>query len=219
MGSKTGAEDHKNPKLQHVATTLANTGTHGFVKRPLPGQAPRFHTSVKGRAVGLSSDGCMASRVRNMGGSCLLFGSAALPWDVDGIVKFSVLITMVGAAFPGGVLIGLTTTPPEVLAVVPERADEVPNCWLVGGDGATWDGKAWCPCNFVPSTLQVGDVVRVSASEQNGLQVSVCGQPKASVKMIVQPGTPLFILVDLLGCTLGVKLLQNDGRELVKQPG
>merc|ERR1719215_2298320 len=109
--------------------------------------------------------------------------------------------------------VGVTTLRPRDLPGPPDSAEDVSPSWLVGFDGATWDGTTWGLCDWHASTLAAGDVVHVAVQDKK-LEVSVNGQSVAKLKAPqLSAQAELFALVDLLGCTTGVRLSLPDASQ------
>lgn len=107
-----------------------------------------------------------------------------------------------------GLALGVTTRPPNELTTLPATADEVDPSYLLGFDGAAWDGSAlkWHFSHWQPQTLRANDRVDVLLEKQR-LQVAVNGTRVAAQAMQVSnPQGPFYALIDLASAGLAVAL-------------
>ncbi|CAE7428952.1 neurl4 [Symbiodinium sp. CCMP2592] len=171
-----------------------------------------FHLEKVGPALLLSDEGHAAARRHGhsplQGG--ILLGNAPLEAGKDGSVGYSLTIaTPADAGETEGMAIGITTRPPAELTAVPTTADEVDPSFMLGFDGAGWDGSAmkWHYSEWQPSELKANDVVDVVLDSSRRLKVSVNGEQKAVQTMQVsnQKG-PFYALLDIYSAGLGVAL-------------
>mmetsp|Transcript_5087 Transcript_5087/g.12142 ORF Transcript_5087/g.12142 Transcript_5087/m.12142 type:complete len:119 (-) Transcript_5087:187-543(-) len=98
----------------------------------------------------------------------------------------------------------------KTITAPPDSSDEVPSSWLAGLDGAVWDGRQWGMCPWQPSKLAVGDVVVVSVTEEQIMQILINHEVVASVQVGVGPEVPLYPLLELAGATLGGKFYTGN---------
>eukprot|EP00913_Durusdinium_trenchii_P023531 g22108.t1 len=134
---------------------------------------------------------------------CSTLGHA---FQADGAVGFSLRVT--AAAQLGdseGLALGFTTRPPNELETLPSTADEVDPSYLLGFDGAAWDGSAlkWHFSHWQPQTLKAFDRVDVLL-EKHRLQVAVNGSRVAAQHMQVSSlQGPFYALLDIASAGMG----------------
>ncbi|CAL1156486.1 unnamed protein product, partial [Cladocopium goreaui] len=171
-----------------------------------------FHREKVGSQILLSENGASAQRATYTQSALeggLVFGDAPLPPREDFAVGFSFIVTSPVA--PGdteGLALGVTTRPPNELTTLPATADEVDPSYLLGFDGAAWDGSAlkWHFSHWQPQTLRANDRVDVLLEKQR-LQVAVNGTRVAAQAMQVSnPQGPFYALIDLASAGLAVAL-------------
>merc|ERR1712151_352841 len=89
----------------------------------------------------------------------------ARPLDhITGVGRyFQITIEQVVSGQHDSLAIGVTAMSPSKLLQMPKTADQIPNTWLFGFDGATWDGRlsSWKDHAFTGTDLNVGDMVGV----------------------------------------------------------
>jgi len=191
-------------------------GTSVRPKAAPPSIAPsmcRFHHAANGGSLTLSKDQRSATRAAKLGASwAVLLGDAPLERAADGGTSFMISITGVCRNFTEGLAVGVTTRPPGDIVEIPETADALKPSWLVGYDGATWNGSVWGLSDWRPQQLRVGDTVAVSTS-QGQLKVSVNGAFACSHDLGIPEDMPLFALLDLACHIAGVTLLQPPPAE------
>ncbi|CAJ1407544.1 unnamed protein product [Effrenium voratum] len=155
-----------------------------------------------------ASDGSARRAAGGLEGGVLL-GDAPLEPRQDGAVGYSLVITSAAAAGDKeGIALGVTTRPPKELSALPATADEVDPSFLLGFDGAAWDGSAlkWHFSEWQPHTLQASDRVDV-LMERGRLQVAVNGYRVAAQQMQVSNSkVPFYALLDISSAGLGVSL-------------
>eukprot|EP00929_Paragymnodinium_shiwhaense_P037656 TRINITY_DN20020_c0_g1_i4.p1 TRINITY_DN20020_c0_g1~~TRINITY_DN20020_c0_g1_i4.p1 ORF type:complete len:2497 (+),score=567.91 TRINITY_DN20020_c0_g1_i4:1495-8985(+) len=179
-----------------------------------------FYEELHGTALDLTSGCSGAFRLLPKDGGAtseldgVLIGDGPLQPDSQGRYDFQLGIEDVRAAGDSGMAIGFTTKVPWDMKRCPSTADQVDPSWLVGFDGAVWDGHAlsWGISDFSTGCLAPGDVVKVQLNKEGTMKVSVNEQVRAKHKLTIN--TPdltgkLFALVDLSGNTMGVALLSR----------
>lgn len=185
-----------------------------------------FHREKVGHQILLSEDGTSAQRAtytQSAWDAGLVFGDAPLPPREDGAVGFTLLIT--SSVAPGdteALALGVTSRPPNELTNLPATADEVDPSYLLGFDGAAWDGSAlkWHFSHWQPQTLKANDRVDVVLEKQR-LQVAVNGTRVAAQAMQVSnPQQSFYALIDLASAGMAVQLQDvkavHIGEELAK---
>eukprot|EP00927_Polykrikos_kofoidii_P046710 TRINITY_DN40851_c0_g2_i1.p1 TRINITY_DN40851_c0_g2~~TRINITY_DN40851_c0_g2_i1.p1 ORF type:complete len:1205 (+),score=177.64 TRINITY_DN40851_c0_g2_i1:140-3616(+) len=181
----------------------------GFYKR-IVGDRVRIHDD--GSSAHCDSDGSGADRT---GG--VLIGDGPLLRAKDGSVGFEIAITTVKPSTSAdGLAVGFTSRAPWEVRKCPSSADQIDPSWLVGFDGAFWDGVQlrWDFSPWMPLYLGAGDVVCVRLTAQAELEVAVNNVLFAVHSVSCPKGAlpldrPLYALVDLMGSTHGVSLVKQ----------
>eukprot|EP00928_Gymnodinium_smaydae_P045195 TRINITY_DN30156_c0_g2_i2.p1 TRINITY_DN30156_c0_g2~~TRINITY_DN30156_c0_g2_i2.p1 ORF type:complete len:2939 (+),score=602.76 TRINITY_DN30156_c0_g2_i2:113-8929(+) len=194
------------PRLSRCAAT------RGPPKELLPMRG--FDSVLHGAAVTVASDGLSATRGQagRPPGSldAVLIGDGPLEADTAGGVGFELQVDEVITedAALDGLAVGFTTSSPWELRRCPETADQIERSWLIGYDGAIWDGALmqWFCSDWSSASLQVGDRIRVRASSSSELVVVVNDTIRARHVMRLPGRSSLFALVDLVGSTTRVSL-------------
>eukprot|EP00929_Paragymnodinium_shiwhaense_P096985 TRINITY_DN58754_c0_g1_i1.p1 TRINITY_DN58754_c0_g1~~TRINITY_DN58754_c0_g1_i1.p1 ORF type:complete len:832 (-),score=187.85 TRINITY_DN58754_c0_g1_i1:212-2707(-) len=170
----------------------------------------RFDGGMVSGHVEVSADGLVAKH-RDATGEELfgvVFGSEPLPRLGDGAYfEVRILETRSGDQMDG-LVVGVTTSPPQAIKTMPRVADEVPHSWSLGYDGMAYlDGMGTVDIDWDPARLQRDDRVGLLVTPRGDLLVMVNDKLKAHVPANVPPYSTLYGFIDLLGSTSAVTLV------------
>lgn len=163
--------------------------------------------------VGLSDEYRTATYFGPDKSSLCAFVSTRFSPSVDGGHAFDVRITKVREGEADGLAIGFTQTKLANLPILPRTADVLEDSWLVGYNGqfsetgAKGDGN-WTESTLSTENLVVGDCVSVHMSDEGLFEAKVNGKLAWSQRVTIRNVRPMYGIVDLLGNTDGVKLLE-----------
>jgi len=180
-----------------------------FIQRPIPIVAP-FSREVCGVNISLSEDGYIATRTRGCRQSVVI-GSEPLPRR-DAGWYFEVEIRETVDGWVGGLGIGVTSTTPERLGHVPDKAWRVPHTFIIGYWGCLFlDGKEH-RSKWRADTLKIGSRVGIHVTDGTGdLHVFTNDEPVVFVKGAVSGYSMIgnagyYPIVDVFAATLSVGL-------------
>jgi hypothetical protein len=178
--------------------------------------ALRWHETVRGSQVELSSDGLTASRRDNR-----KFNGAII--ITNGPVRmFQFQIIDSSAHFGGGLEIGFSLVPPDDFHDgLPLSAVGLRHAWICDcyGELHAYTGSFHCldvdygEQAWDPEMLRAGDVVVCCATERGMMQIDVNGRRVANWEANIPDDVDLYPVVSLFGKTTSVKLLRSDRPE------
>jgi len=178
--------------------------------------ALRWHETVRGSQVELSSDGLTASRRDNR-----KFNGAII--ITNGPVRmFQFQIIDSSAHFGGGLEMGFSLVPPDDFHDgLPLSAVSLRHAWICDcyGELHAYTGSFHCldvdygEQAWDPEMLRAGDVVVCCATERGMMQIDVNGRRVANWEANIPDDVDLYPVVNLYGKTTSVKLLRSDRPE------
>eukprot|EP00913_Durusdinium_trenchii_P005328 g4973.t1 len=136
-------------------------------------------------------------------------GALALDSTAEGLRYFEVHIDEVIEGKADGLAIGVTSHRPEEILEPPSSSDALRPAWLVGFDGAAWDGQRmeWFLSTWDTRQLRAGDAVGALVDAQGVLRIFVNGTQVARGPTIPLQVQALYPVVDLLGAVKRLSLL------------
>lgn len=175
----------------------------------LPVLIPRFDGDACGASVVVSEDGYTVRRASGTK-QCMAIGDGPLECRDYGVYyELEIVQTLVG--WIGAMALGVTHTPSQELASLPDKAWQIPRTFILGYRGSAFvNGEEhsirWCAENL-PKGTRLGVLV-----DREGLTVSADGEVMWTLPCSSASGgkprldLPIYPIVDIVGGTQGVTL-------------
>ncbi|CAE7029568.1 unnamed protein product [Symbiodinium sp. CCMP2592] len=190
--------------------------------RPRPQPPPRKQPDVpeglrkagSGVQLWISEDGLQARHLDDTGEEMhgVLIGTRPLALGRAGAYFEVALEEVRPGESPDGLTVGVTTTPPDDVAAVPQTAEHIADTWSVGYDGQMWDCKSASlkQVGWDPRSLAEGDIIGVLITAREGELIvfrngtAVCAGPRS-----IPVDAELYAVVDLLGAARAVRWVRD----------